>query len=207
MKVSNNGLNLIKKFEGCRLQAYQDSVGVWTIGYGHTKGVKKGQIITNAQATEFLKQDCEKAERNVMKYNEIYHWNQNQFDALVSFAFNIGSITQLTASGKRDIKTISQKILAYNKAGGRVLNGLTERRRAEKALFDKYIIPDKVAYFAVPKIQTDSIAKALESIGEDGSYKYRCKIASKNRILNYMGTAEQNIYMLDMLKRGLLLKP
>lgn len=207
MKVSNNGLNLIMKFEGCRLTAYQDAVGVWTIGYGHTSGVRKGQRITKEQAIEFLKQDCLKAEKNVNAYATRYNWNQNQFDALVSFAFNIGSINQLTANGKRSIAEISQKILAYNKAGGKVLKGLTDRRKAEKALFDKYVIPDKVAYFAVPKIQTDSIAKALESINEDGSYKYRCKIASKNKITGYMGTAEQNIYMLDLLKRGLLLKP
>lgn len=206
MKVSDNGLNLIKKFEGCKLQAYKDAVGVWTIGYGHTKGVKQGQIITNAQATEYLRQDCEKAEKAVMKYANRYMWNQNQFDALVSFAFNIGSIDQLTANGTRTIPVISQKILEYNKAGGKVLNGLVSRRKAEKQLFDTYIIPLKNAYFAKPTIKTDSIARAMESIGENGSYKYRCKVAAKNKIYNYCGTSEQNLKMLDLLMHGNLLK-
>lgn len=207
MKISDNGLRLIMKYEGCRLQAYKDAVGIWTIGYGHTKGVKQGQIITNAQAIEYLKQDCEKAEKAVSKYDNRYHFNQNQFDALVSFAFNIGSIDQLTANGTRTIPTISNKILEYNKAGGKVLSGLVSRRKAEKQLFDTYLIPLKNAYFAIPKIQTDSIARAMESIGEDGSYKYRCKVAAKNKIYNYCGTSVQNLKMLELLMSGKLLKP
>lgn len=136
MKISDNGLDLIKSFEGCRLEAYKDPVGVWTIGYGHTKGVRKGQKITAAQATEFLRQDCATAEKNVSKFDNIYHWNQNQFDAMVSFAYNIGSINGLTANGSRSIQQISDKIPAYNKAGGKILAGLQRRRAAEKRLFD-----------------------------------------------------------------------
>lgn len=139
MKTSQTGIKLIEEFEGCRLTAYQDSVGVWTIGYGHTKNVKKGMAITKQQAEHYLIQDVEKAEKNVASFNHIYHWNQNQFDALVSFAFNIGSINQLTANGTRSISVISEKILQYNKAGGKVLSGLTRRRKAEKLLFDKPI--------------------------------------------------------------------
>lgn len=137
MKISQTGLKLIEEFEGCRLVAYADAVGVWTIGYGHTKGVKKGQAITKEQAEHYLKQDVKTAENNVNKYYDRYKWNQNQFDALVSFAFNIGSIDQLTAKGTRSIAEISEKILQYNKAGGKVLAGLTRRRKAEKLLFDK----------------------------------------------------------------------
>lgn len=137
MKISQNGLKLIEEFEGCRLVAYQDSVGVWTIGYGHTKGVKKGQAITKEQAEHYLQSDVGNAEKVVNKYYDRYKWNQNQFDALVSFAFNIGSIDQLTAKGTRSIAEISNKILAYNKAGGKALAGLTRRRKAEKLLFDK----------------------------------------------------------------------
>ena len=70
LKISDNGLNLIKRFEGCRLTAYRDSVGVWTIGYGHTKGVHSGQTISMGQATEYLRQDCANAERNV---NSFWH--------------------------------------------------------------------------------------------------------------------------------------
>ena len=72
----------------------------------------------------------------VNKYNEVYNFNQNQFDALVSFAFNVGSINQLTASGTRTLEQISSKITAYNKSGGRVIAGLVKRRAKEKELFD-----------------------------------------------------------------------
>lgn len=137
LKTSTEGISLIKKFEGCRLEAYKDSVGVWTIGYGHTAGVKAGQRITQAQAESFLKDDLAKFEREVMKHDDKYHWNQNQFDALVSFAFNIGNINQLTANGSRSVQAISEKMLQYNKAGGKVLGGLTERRKKERELFLK----------------------------------------------------------------------
>lgn len=137
LKISDNGLNLIKKFEGCKLKAYKDAVGVWTIGYGHTKGVHSGQTISMTQATEYLRQDCANAEKNVNSFNSKYHWTQNEFDALVSFAFNIGSINQLTANGKRSKTEISNKFTQYSKAGGKTLQGLLTRRRSEKALFDK----------------------------------------------------------------------
>lgn len=139
LSISNTGLELIKRFEGCRLKAYQDSVGVWTIGYGHTAGVCKGQVITQVQADAYLKSDCVNAEKHVNNYDNIYHWNQNQFDALVSFAFNCGNgnLKTLLNNGQRTIPEISTKITAYNKAGGKVLQGLVTRRNAEKELFDK----------------------------------------------------------------------
>lgn len=141
LSISETGIALIKKFEGCRLKSYQDSVGVWTIGYGHTSGVKSGQVITQAQADAYLKSDCASAEKAVNAYNSTYKWNQNQFDALVSFTFNCGSgnLKTLLNSGKRTIAEISAKITAYNKAGGAVLQGLVNRRAAEKELFDKAV--------------------------------------------------------------------
>lgn len=139
LSISDTGLALIKRFEGCKLKAYQDSVGVWTIGYGHTVGVFKGQVITQAQADAYLKSDCANAEKHVNNYDNIYHWNQNQFDALVSFTFNCGSgnLKTLLNNGQRTIAEISAKITAYNKAGGKILQGLVNRRNAEKELFDK----------------------------------------------------------------------
>lgn len=139
LSISNTGLDLIKKFEGCRLTAYQDSVGVWTIGYGHTSGVKSGQTITQIQADTYLRADCANAEKAVNSYDSKYHWNQNQFDALVSFTFNLGSgnLKTLLQSGTRTITQISAMITAYNKAGGKILQGLVNRRAAEKELFDK----------------------------------------------------------------------
>ena len=137
MKISDNGLTIIQKFEGCQLKAYKCPAGVLTIGYGHTgSDVKTGMTITKVQAIELLKKDVAKFEKLVSKYESTYKWNQNQFDAMVSFAFNVGSIDQLTANGTRTISEISAKIPAYNKAGGKALAGLTNRRSAEKKLFD-----------------------------------------------------------------------
>lgn len=136
MKTSDIGLNLIKQFEGCKLTAYKCPAGVLTIGYGHTGDVRAGKKITQAQADELLKKDVIRFEKHVEKYDNKYHWTQNEFDALVSFAYNIGNIDQLTAKGTRTKAQISAKILEYNKAGGKVLTGLKKRRAAEKALFD-----------------------------------------------------------------------
>lgn len=137
--LSPNGLNLIKSFEGCKLTAYKclPTEKYYTIGYGHYgSDVKAGMKITEEQAEELLVQDCKKAIKNVNSFMGKYNFNQNQFDALVSFAFNIGSINQLTASGTRTLEQISSKIPAYNKSGGRVIAGLVKRRAKEKELFD-----------------------------------------------------------------------
>lgn len=138
MKISQKGVDLIKRFEGCKLSVYLDPVGVPTVGYGHTAGLSKGMVgmgITQSQADLYLSQDLLKYEVRVNKYNAKYQWKQHEFDALVSFAFNIGSIDQLTAKGTRTKKTIAAKILQYTKAGGKVLPGLVKRRQAEYELF------------------------------------------------------------------------
>lgn len=138
MKTGQAGVNLIKRFEGCRLKAYRCPAGVWTIGYGHTAGVKPEQTITQAEAEKLLLEDLVKYEKNVDKYSA-YRWRQNEFDALVSFAYNIGSIDQLTQHGARKKGDIPNHITQYNKVGGKVLEGLTKRREAEKALFLGYV--------------------------------------------------------------------
>ena len=135
MKTGQAGINLIKQFEVCRLDAYKCPAGVWTIGYGHTSGVKEGQKITQAQADAYLVADLARFETNVNKYYSKYSWTQNEFDAMVSFAFNLGSIDQLTANGTRSRTVIAEKMLLYNKASGKVLEGLTRRRQAERDLF------------------------------------------------------------------------
>ena len=136
MQISDRGLQLIAKYEGCRLMAYKDPVGIWTIGYGHTKGVYAGQVISQALAEQFLREDVAKAENAVEKYDGIYHWTQNQYDALVSFAYNVGNIDQLTQKGSRTIAQISAKIPEYNKGNGQVLPGLVRRRAEEQELFN-----------------------------------------------------------------------
>lgn len=134
MDVSQTGIELIKKYEGCRLEAYKCPAGVLTIGYGHTDGVYAGQKITQAQADELLKKDLIRFTAHVNSYYK-YDWTQNEFDALVSFAFNIGSITQLTAKGKRSKDEIANKMTEYVRSGGTVLQGLVKRRAEEKKLF------------------------------------------------------------------------
>ncbi len=138
MKTSQTGIDLIKRFEGCRLTAYKPvaTETYYTIGYGHYgPDVKAGMQITQAQADAYLKADLEKFEAKVIKYDSKYKWRQNEFDALVSFAYNIGSIDQLTANGTRSRAVIAEKIVLYNKAGGKALAGLTRRRKAEQDLY------------------------------------------------------------------------
>lgn len=139
-QISVNGINLIKSFEGCRLKAYKPvkSEKYYTIGYGHYGAdVAANLIISQYQAELLLLKDLGKFCAAVNKYDPIYRWTQNEFDALVSFAFNIGNIDQLTAKGTRSKAVIADKILAYNKSGKKTLPGLVRRRNAERALFIK----------------------------------------------------------------------
>lgn len=141
LRTGARGLDLIKSFEGLRLSAYRDSVGIWTIGYGHTKGVKPGDTITVEQANDFLREDLRDAERAV---NDLTFLNltQNQFDALVSFTFNLGrgnlqASTLLRRVNEGDFEGAAEEFLRWTKAGGKVLPGLVRRREAERALFLK----------------------------------------------------------------------
>ena len=137
MNISESGLNLIKTFEGCRLQAYQDSGGVWTIGYGHTNGVYPGCKITQTVADEFLKQDLHNAEKYVGAYDHIYHFTQAQFDALVSFTYNAGAgnLKKLLSGGTKPIELVKKDILnCCVRAKGKLLKGLVRRRNAEHNL-------------------------------------------------------------------------
>jgi len=139
-KINKAGLDLIKRFEGLRLTAYCPTrcpPDRLTIGYGSTSNVKAGMKITEKEAEERLKKDVAWAEDAVNKYQAKYNFNDNQFSALVSFAFNIGSIDQLTNNGKRTIAQIKAKIPEYNKSGGKVYQGLVDRRKAELQLFNK----------------------------------------------------------------------
>lgn len=139
MRTSQKGINLIKQFEGCSLQAYKCPAGKWTIGYGHTKGVKQGQKITQAKAEELLKSDLINYEKGVTKAVKV-PINQNQYDALVSFSYNVGlaalrTSTLLKKLNKKDYTGAANEFMRWNKANGKVLNGLTKRRAAEQKLF------------------------------------------------------------------------
>ena len=137
MKTSQRGINLIKQFEGVRLTAYKCPAGVYTIGYGHTRGVQRGMKITEEEASAFLTADLLNSEKAVERYDSVYHWNQNEFDALVSFTFNCGAtnLRSLLRNGRRNRSQIAAALPLYRKAGGKVLKGLERRRAAEKALF------------------------------------------------------------------------
>nr|DAT35515.1 MAG TPA: Lysozyme [Caudoviricetes sp.] len=141
-KIGQAGLKLIMEFEGCRLTAYQCSAGVWTIGYGHTAGVHKGMKITQAQADEYLKQDVAKFEKYVNNPSYVPFTdklNQNQFDALVSFAFNLGQGNVKKLCVGRNINQIPSAMQQYCKAAGKTLPGLQRRRKAEAALYNKKV--------------------------------------------------------------------
>ena len=137
MRASIQAQTMIKNFESLKLKSYKcvPTEKFYTIGYGHY-GVGKDLIITPHQAEEFLLQDIEHAERAVNKYNSTYHFNQNQYDALVSFAFNVGSITQLTSNGKRTKDEIADSILLYVKSGGKTLKGFIYRIPKNKLTYD-----------------------------------------------------------------------
>ena len=137
MKTSQRGINLIKQFEGVRFTAYKCPAGVYTIGYGHTRGVARGMKITEEEASAYLAADLLNSEKAVERYDSVYHWNQNEFDALVSFTFNCGAanLRSLLRNGRRNRSQIAATLPLYRKAGGKVLKGLERRRAAEKALF------------------------------------------------------------------------
>ena len=146
MNLNKETIDLIKGFEGLELKAYKDSVGVWTIGYGHTTAagnpaVVSGLTITNQQAEDMLRSDLRKYQAMVDR-NVKVPLNENQYGALVSFTYNLGEgnlkySTLLKKVNAKDFKGAALEFAKWNKAGGAVLKGLTRRRAAEAALFSK----------------------------------------------------------------------
>lgn len=139
MKTSPKGIALIKEFEGLRLKAYKCPGGVWTIGYGHTAGVKPGMVITEAQAEEYLKADLIAFERYLNGLGLAL--NQNQFDALVSFIYNVGTGNFSSSTLLRKVRanpqdnSIMDEFLRWIYSKGRVLPGLQRRRLREMKLY------------------------------------------------------------------------
>ena len=137
MMINDKGIALIKSFEGLRLKAYKalPTEKYFTIGYGHNGAdVKEGQTITEAEAEALLQSDLKKYEAKVNKYSA-YNWNDNEYSALVSFAYNVGNIDGLTKKGERSREEIKKVWTSYSKAGGKELPGLLRRREAELKLF------------------------------------------------------------------------
>lgn len=140
-QINAEGLALIKRFEGCGLTAYPDpgSGGIpWTIGYGHTIGVKPGMIITEAQAEEFLLDDLSFVSSQVSTYFGACPLSDNQFSALVCFAYNVrswrGSLLFQTVYNRK-FDEAAKMWPSYDEAGGHPMLGLHRRRIAEAALF------------------------------------------------------------------------
>lgn len=143
MVISEKGIDLIKEFEGFRANAYQDVVGVWTIGYGSTRvngvPVKKGDVITKEDAEAELRKVAQNFFDQVVKYlpNDL---SQNKIDAIASFIYNVGvgafkKSTLLKCIQSNDEVCAGQQFIRWNKAGGKIIPGLTRRRAAERELF------------------------------------------------------------------------
>lgn len=147
MKISSTGLNLIKEFEGFRAEAYKPIPSdPWTIGYGTTRGVKPGDVMTRAEAERRLRQELVEYERAVERATG-GKATQPQFDALVSFAYNVGvkgmaGSTVIKRHNAGDHQAAARAFGLWNKAGGKVWPGLTRRRAAEAAL---YLTPEIVS--------------------------------------------------------------
>ena len=223
-KISKQCLDLVKEFEGCQLTAYKDEVGVWTIGYGITNADKSitgttiysGLKISKDTAEKWLESSLNKKYLPlVMKFDDKYNWNQNELDALVSFAYNIGSISQLTDSGKRTKAQIADKMLAYNKAGGTVYRGLTRRRIAERKMFltpvkkektlEDYLKERKkgVNYFSpIKSSDIDNITEFLHNRDFGAGEPNLSKIAAAN-----CESQEVKNALFKLAKKGLLIKP
>ena len=139
MNISNTGIDLIKHFEGCETEAYLCPAGVPTIGYGHIKGVQMGDVITETQAHEMLVEELDEYESYINDLVTV-GLNQNQFDAMVSWVYNLGggnlrASTLLKVLNSGNYEGVPAQIMRWNKAGGKVLEGLTRRRQAEADLF------------------------------------------------------------------------
>ena len=208
MKTSEKGIELIISFEGFSKRACKcvPTEKYYTIGYGHYgKDVASDDTITKKAAIELLKKDLAAFEKKVDKYNNVYHFSQNEFDALVSFCYNVGNIDKLTVNGRRTKDEIAEAMLRYTHSGGKELRGLVRRRTMERELFllnsgsryySKYVGTDKNIDVIFRKIGVES--KYI------GSYASRKPIANVNGISGYRGTYNENTTLIQLAKQGKL---
>lgn len=218
--ISDNGLNLIKSFEGLhkvgedgKVRSYRCIAGRWTIGYGHTKGVRSGQIISQKQAEDFLRDDVREFEQAVSRHINV-PLTQHQFDALVSLVFNIGegnfsssTLKKLLNKGLYD--QIPEQITRWNKArvDGKLqpVRGLTRRRAAEAALFsmdaklpsmggDK--MPQKVSASSTKPL---SKSKTIAGTGVAGLATVLNEVSSQLESLTAYSSSLQTIFLVVAL--------
>ncbi|HJC23183.1 MAG TPA: glycoside hydrolase family protein [Candidatus Eisenbergiella merdavium] len=215
--TSQAGIDLITSFEGCRLTAYQDSVGVWTIGYGHTSGVYQGMTITEEEAIAFLRQDLKTAENAVNSY-VTYAINQSQFDALVSFTFNVGtgnlsSSTLLKKLNAGDINGAANEFDKWIYAGGEVLEGLVRRRAAEKQMFlsgswegGGVVDPDPTGDSTIRAFQLWLNENYNSGLTADGIYGTNTKKAATKAYQQILGVTPDGIFGSDSKAAVTILK-
>lgn len=139
--VPQQALDLIREFEGCRLEAYKCPAGVWTIGYGSTHGAREGDRWSQAEADERLEQDASVLCATICRDTNGHGLNDNQLSALISLAYNIGmgalkGSTLMRFIRRGDYESAADQFERWNKAGGKPLAGLTRRRKAERELFE-----------------------------------------------------------------------
>lgn len=208
MTTSINGFSLIKQFEGFREHAYRDVVGVWTIGYGFTAGVQPGQHMTPAQADARLGTELLRYEDAVRRACTVEP-NQNQFDALVCFAWNVGTAgmagsTVIKAHNRGDFQSAARAFGLWNKAGGKVWPGLTRRRAAESALYLKPV-PHPVAR-VVDEPAPDAPSGDLphvEPMPQAVEPESRLSESPINRAATVAGTTAATVGAVSQIKAGL----
>ncbi len=191
MNISERGLNLIKSYEGCRLSSYKCPSNKWTIGWGRTSGVYEGMVITQAQADQFLFEDVQRFVNAVNQYQSRFNFNQNEYDALVSFTYNCGEGSlQAVMSCCNTKQEIAEECKLYNRSSdGQILNGLVRRREEEYKLFmsesnnntnnnDGYSYAEKGEYFfntrvkirTAPNLDNASFTGICYDAGESVEY-------------------------------------
>ena len=205
MQISTKGIELIKKFEGFRSKPYRCAGGVLTIGYGHTSGVSLGTTCTKEQATRWLKKDVEVAEQAIKKYVKV-PLDQNMYDALVSFIYNVGTsafknstlLKKLNAGYYEDSACEFRR---WNKAGGKVNAGLSRRRAEEKALFLTCFNEKMIEIPTLKGYKGFSLVDGLKQFGYAYSFEFRGVLWQKTgHTSRYKGSSSQNTELLNYLK-------
>lgn len=199
-KIGTSGMNLIKSFEGCRLEAYKavSTEKYWTIGWGHYgSDVKQGDKITQAEADALLVKDVASsvaAVNNPACCPITASLNQNQFDALVSFTFNCGAENLKTLCKDRTAAQIADKLTAYNKSGGKVLAGLVRRREAEQKLFNTPVKSAATELNTVKDVQIWLNKNFSSGLTLDGLYGTQTKRALVKALQKTLGVVPDGIY-------------
>ena len=210
MEINTIGLDLIKRFEGCRLVAYKclNTEKYYTIGYGHYGAdVKKGMVITQKQANEFLKNDVKVFEDTVNNAVKV-SLTQSMFNALVSFTYNVGGTnfrnsTLLKKLNEGDYEGASNEFPKWKKSGGKVLQGLVTRRAVERTEFlrETFPVARKSTYPNLHGYKGFSIVDGLKNHGYDSSFDARAEYwRAIGKTSKYKGTASQNTTLLNYLK-------